>query len=201
MTFGEVPVGDAVGAVLAHTLRAGDRVLKKGRVLSAADVAALAASGRATVVCARLDAGELAEDAAATRIATALAGSNTRVVPTHTGRTNLHAEVDGLFVVDRAAIAAANAIDEAITVATVHAHQPVRAGEMVATVKIIPFGVSGAAVDAATEAVSGSASVRPWRGCRAGLVLTRFADTAPVILERAAAAQRTRMARCGGALV
>ena len=201
MTFGEVPVGDAVGAVLAHTLRAGDRVLKKGRVLSAADVAALAASGHATVVCARLDAGELAEDAAATRIATALAGSNTRVVPTHTGRTNLHAEVDGLFVVDRAAIAAANAIDEAITVATVHAHQPVRAGEMVATVKIIPFGVSGAAVAAATEAVSSAASVRPWRGCRAGLVLTRFADTAPVILERAAAAQRTRMARCGGALV
>jgi molybdenum cofactor cytidylyltransferase len=201
MTFGEVPVGDAVGAVLAHTLRAGDRVLKKGRVLSAADVAALAAAGRATVVCARLDAGELAEDAAATRIATALAGPSTRIVQTHTGRTNLHAEVDGLFLVDTAAIAAANAIDEAITVATVHAHQPVRAGEMVATVKIIPFGVAEAAVAAATEAVSGAASVRPWLGCRAGLVLTRFADTAPVILERAAAAQRSRMARCGGALV
>src|SRR6185436_5709755 len=201
MTFGELPVGDAVGAVLAHTLRAGDRVLKKGRVLSAADVAALADSGRATVVCARLDAGELAEDAAATRIATALAGPGTRVVPTHTGRTNLHSEVDGLFLVDRAAIAAANAIDEAITLATVPAHQPVRAGEMVATVKIIPFGVAEAAVAAATESAGGAASVRPWRGCRAGLVLTRFADTAPVILERAASAQRTRMARCGGALV
>ena len=201
MTFGEVPVGDAVGAVLAHTLRTGDRVLKKGRVLSAADVAALAGSGRATVVCARLDPGDLAEDAAATRIATALAGPSTRIVPTHTGRTNLHAEVDGLFVVDRAAIAAANAIDEAITVATVRAYQPVRAGEMVATVKIIPFGVAEPAVETATEVVRGSASVQPWRGCRAGLVLTRFADTPPVILERAAAAQRTRMARCGGALV
>jgi molybdenum cofactor cytidylyltransferase len=201
MTFGDVAVGEAVGAVLAHTLRAGDRVLKKGRVLSAADVAALAASGRTTVVCARLDPGDLAEDAAATRIATALAGPSARIVPTHTGRTNLHAEVDGLFLVDRAAIAAVNAIDEAITVATVHAYQPVRAGEMVATVKIIPFGVAEAAVEAATEAARGAASVRAWRGCRAGLVLTRFADTAPVILERAATAQRTRMARCGGQLV
>lgn len=201
MTFGDVAVGEAVGAVLAHTLRAGDRVLKKGRVLSAADVAALAASGRTTVVCARLDPGDLAEDAAATRIATALAGSGARVVPTHTGRTNLHAEVDGLFLVDGAAIAAVNAIDEAITVATVHAYQPVRAGEMVATVKIIPFGVAEAAVEVATEAARGAASVRAWRGCRAGLVLTRFADTAPVILERAATAQRTRMARCGGQLV
>ena len=60
MTFGEVAVGDAVGAVLAHTLRAGGRVLKKGRVLSAADVAALAEAGYASIACARLGAGDLA---------------------------------------------------------------------------------------------------------------------------------------------
>jgi molybdenum cofactor cytidylyltransferase len=201
MTFGAVPVRDAVGAVLAHTLRAGDRVLKKGRVLSADDVAALAGSGHATVVCARLAPDDLAEDAAATRIATALAGPSTRIEPTRTGRTNLHAERDGIVVVDRAAIALVNAIDEAITVATVPAYHPVRTGEMVATVKIIPFGVAEAAVTAATEAAAGGVEVRPWRGCRAGLVLTRFADTAPSILDRASAAQRTRLARCGGELV
>jgi len=201
MTFGAVPVQDAVGAVLAHTLRAGDRVLKKGRVLSAADVAALAAAGHATVVCARLEPGELPEDPAATRIATALAGANTRVEPTHTGRTNVHATADGIVMVDGAAIAAANAVDEAITVATVRAHAPVRAGEMIATVKIIPFGVAESAVEAATEAARGAAAIQPWRGCRAGLVMTRFADTAPSILDRAASAQRTRLARCGGELV
>ena len=201
MTFGAVPVRDAVGAVLAHTLRAGDRVLKKGRLLSAADVAALADSGHTAVVCARLDPGDLAEDAAATRIAAALGGAHTRIDPTRTGRTNLHAELDGIVVVDRAAIAAANAIDEAITVATVRAHEPVRAGDMVATVKIIPFGVAEAAVSEATESARGAVLVRPWRGCRAGLVLTRFADTPPTILDRAVAAQRTRLARCGGELV
>lgn len=201
MRFGAVPVREAVGAVLAHTLRAGDRVLKKGRVLSAADVAALAAAGHASVVCARLDAAELAEDPAATRIATALAGAGTRIEPTHTGRTNVHAEHAGIAIIDRAAIAATNAVDEAITVATVRAHEPVRAGEMVATVKIIPFGVAEDAVVAATAAARGGVVVRPWRGCRAGLVMTRFADTAPSILERAVAAQRTRLARCGGELV
>jgi molybdenum cofactor cytidylyltransferase len=103
-------------------------------------------------------------------------------------------------VVDRAAIAATNAIDEAITVATARAYQPVRAGEMVATVKIIPFGVAEAAVRAALAAAGGGVAVRPWRGCRAGLVMTRFAETAPSILDRAATAQRTRLARCGGEL-
>jgi molybdenum cofactor cytidylyltransferase len=201
MMFGAVAVRDAVGAVLAHTLRAGDRVLKKGRVLSASDIEALAASGHSEVVCARLDPGELAEDAAAARVATALAGAGTRLERTHTGRTNLHAVVDGLVVVDAAAIGRANAIDEAITVATVPALAPARAGEMVATVKIIPFATREAAVEAAVEAVRGAVAIQPWRGCRGGLVLTRFTGTPPVLLDRAAAAQRTRMLRCGGALV
>jgi molybdenum cofactor cytidylyltransferase len=200
MTFGAVAVRDAVGAVLAHTLRAGDRVLKKGRVLSAADVEALAASGHREVVCARLDAGELAEDAAAARIAAMLAGPGTRIERTHTGRTNLHAEVDGLVAIDAAAIARANAIEEAITVATMPALAPARAGEMVATVKIIPFGAREAAVDAAADAVRGAVAIRPWRGCRGGLVLTKFAETPKLLLDRATAAQRTRLERCGGGL-
>ena len=200
MTFGAIAVHEAIGAVLAHTLRAGGRVLKKGRVLTAGDVDALAGSGHATVVCARLDPGELGEDAAASRLASALAGAGTRLDRTHTGRTNLHATTDGLVEIDRAVIAAINAIDEAITVATVREYAPARAGDMVATVKIIPFGVAEAAVAAACEAAHGGVSVRPWRRCRAGLVLTRFADTPAMILDRAVAAQRTRLARCGGEL-
>ncbi|HET9627787.1 MAG TPA: molybdopterin-binding/glycosyltransferase family 2 protein, partial [Kofleriaceae bacterium] len=199
--FGAIAAADAIGAVLAHTLRAGDRVLKKGRVLSAADVAALAATGHATVVCARIAGGELTEDIAASRIATALAGAHTRLDDSSTGRANLHAAAGGVVVVDRAAIAAGNAIDEAITVATVPAFAPVREGDMIATVKLIPFGVAEASVSAVIAAVHAAVAIAPWRGARAGLVLTRFADTAPKILDRAVATQRTRMARCGGELV
>jgi len=75
MRFGAVPVHDAVGAVLAHTLRAGDRVLKKGRLLSAAGRRGCWRRPVTARSCARqLDPGELAEDAAAGRIAAALAG-------------------------------------------------------------------------------------------------------------------------------
>src|SRR5438270_476009 len=44
MRFGEVPLGEARGAILAHSLRVGGAVLKKGRVLSLDDVAAIAAA-------------------------------------------------------------------------------------------------------------------------------------------------------------
>src|SRR5262249_10179881 len=136
-----------------------------------------------------------------TQIAAALAGPSTRVETTRTGRTNLHAEAGGVALVDRAAIEAINAVDEAITVATVPAFAPVHPGDMVATVKIIPFGAGGAAVAAAVAAARAGVAVQPWRGCRGGLVMTRFAETPPSILDRAASTQRTRLARCGGELV
>lgn len=200
MIFGPIAVGDAAGAILAHTTRAGERVLKKGRVLTGDDAAALAAAGLREIIGARLEPGELGEDAAAAAVAAALAGAGVTVDPAHTGRANLRAAAAGVVELAPAAIAAANAVDEAITVATAAPYAAVRAGDLVATVKIIPFAAPAGAVDAAAGAARGAVALRPWRGCRGGLVLTRFPDTAERILDRAAAAQRARLERCGATL-
>ena len=45
MIFGEVPVDEAEGAILAHTVRTGTLTVKKGVKLSAAEVKALIVSG------------------------------------------------------------------------------------------------------------------------------------------------------------
>jgi molybdenum cofactor cytidylyltransferase len=73
MRFGPVAVGEAEGAILAHSLVAGALRLKKGRRLAAAEVAALAGAGIAEVVVARLEPGDLGEDAAAEAIAATIA--------------------------------------------------------------------------------------------------------------------------------
>lgn len=200
MRFGPIAVTEAAGSILAHLTRAGDRVLKKGRVLSEADTAALAAAGIAEVIAASLEPGELSEDAAAAAVAAALAGTGVTIDRAHTGRANLRAAAAGLVEISVARIAAANAIDEAITVATVAPYATARAGDLVATVKLIPFAAAAAATAAAAEAARAAVSVRPWRGGRGALVLTRFADTPARLLERAAAAQRTRLERCGAEL-
>jgi molybdenum cofactor cytidylyltransferase len=200
MKFGTIAIADAAGAILAHTTRAGDRVLKKGRRLSRGDAAALAAAGVQEIVGARIEAGELDENEAAAVIAAALAGSDLTLDHTRTGRSNLYAAAAGIVELDRAAIAAANEVDEAITVATVAPFTAVRPGDMVATVKIIPFAVHASIVTAVSDAAREAVTLRPWRGCRGALVLTRFADTAERVLERAAAAQRTRLERCGATL-
>ncbi|MCE9572496.1 MAG: NTP transferase domain-containing protein [Deltaproteobacteria bacterium] len=199
MKLGPLAIADALGAILVHTTRTPARMLVKGRVLDAADLDALAAAGLREITCARLEPGELAEDAAAARLAIALAGAGVRVDAARTGRANLRAATDGLLVIDPAAITGVNAIDEAITVATLPCDHAVRAGEMIATIKIIPFAVRAAALEAACAAASPIA-VAPWQPRRAGLVMTAFPSTAPAILDRAAAAQRTRLARLGGEL-
>ena len=43
MKFGPVPVGDAVGAILAHSVKHAGGMFKKGRVLTADDIALLKA--------------------------------------------------------------------------------------------------------------------------------------------------------------
>lgn len=231
MRLGPLRVGDAIGAVLVHTTKAGARTITKGTTLLAADVAALEAAGITEVVCARIDPDELDEDTAAAAIAAALVkeltrvdldelafeilgtatGIGLRVDAEKTGRANVRAACDGLFVVDEAAITRANSIDEAITIATLPDAQPVRAGEIVATVKIIPFAVKAREVHAACEAVRSTdvtkearmpaIRVAMWTPRRAGVVLTQFPSTAPAILDRATAALRVRLSRLDSELV
>ena len=127
-----------------HSIRQDGLVLKKGTVIGDAEVAALEAAGIAEIVVARLEPGDVSEDAAAAEIAAAVAGEGVRVDRAFTGRANLFAETAGVLVVDKDGIDRLNLIDEAITFATLPAFKPVVAGEMIATVKIIPFAVAGA---------------------------------------------------------
>ena len=65
MKFERTPLDLAEGAILVHGVRAPGAVLKKGSVLTAEDVAALRAAGLEAVTAARLEAGDVREDDAA----------------------------------------------------------------------------------------------------------------------------------------
>ena len=78
-----------------------------------------------------------------------------RVDRAFTGRANLFAETAGVLVVDKDGIDRLNEVDADITLATLAAFAPVVAGKMIATVKIIPFAVAGAARDQALAVARG----------------------------------------------
>ena len=149
MKFGAVPVAKAEGGVAVHSIRQGGLVLKKGTLIGKDEIAALKAAGIEAIVVARTEPGDVPEDAAAAEIAAAVAGEGVHVERAFTGRANLFAETAGVLVVDKGAVDRLNQVDESITFATLAAYKPVVAGEMIATVKIIPFAVAEKARDAA----------------------------------------------------
>lgn len=150
MKFGSVPVGDAVGAILAHSIELDGRRLRKGVVLDAAHISQMQAADIGEVIVARLEQGDVPEDAAARALAHALVPDPERaalvLTNAFTGRVNLLAEGPGVAVLDVAALEALNRVHPMITLATVPQHAQMRPRGMVATIKIISYAVPGLAL-------------------------------------------------------
>ena len=203
MRFGEMPVDEAAGAVLAHSLKLGERSLRKGRVLTPEDVAALKVAGRRTVVAARLEADDVDENRAAAEIAAPLAGPHVKAAAPFTGRVNFFAEAAGIVVFDRDRIDRFNLVDETITLATAAPYTVVQPKQMVATVKIIPFAVRRQSVEACLgEAAAGGPLVRvaPFQPRRVRLIQTRLPGLKESILDKTVETTRGRLAALGSSL-
>ena len=200
MKFGRIGLADADGVVLAHTQRLPGLVLKKGSVLDARALDALRAAGIDSVIAARLEPGDVAEDAAAGRLADAMLSPGLVRTGAGTGRVNLAAERPGLLRVDAGAIDAVNAVDEALTVGTLPDYATVAAREMVATIKVIPFSVPGAVLDRAVVAAA-ALTLHPFRPHTVGLVMTTLPGLKPSILDGTAAATAARVSGLGGAML
>jgi molybdenum cofactor cytidylyltransferase len=202
MKFGPTPIEEAEGAVLAHGVRIDGVALKKGDTLTNERRAALARAGVSSVVAARLEPGDIGEDEAAVKLAKRLAGAHLRCAPAFTGRVNLFAEIAGLAIIDAEAVDRVNAVDEGITVATLSPYRAVADGDMVATVKIIPFAIPGSALEAALALSPAEAiAVRPFRPMRIGVVSTMLPGLKPSVVAKTLRVLEARLAPTGARVV
>jgi molybdenum cofactor cytidylyltransferase len=204
MFFGPLDIRAAKGAVVAHAVKQGDLVLKKGTIVDDAAIAALVAAGIAEIVVARLDHGDVPEDAAAAALAGAVAGPGVNVEDAFTGRANMFADTAGVLVVAEEAIDRLNRIDEAVTLATLPAFKPVVAGEMVATVKVIPYAVPDAVQAEALDVARSGAplvQVAPFVRRRIGVVSTRLPGLADKVIAKTLKVTRERLRPMGADIV
>ncbi|MEO8668002.1 MAG: molybdopterin-binding/glycosyltransferase family 2 protein [Bauldia sp.] len=200
MRFGPVPVGEAAGAILAHSVRHDGGAIRKGTILQPADLEALAKAGFKSVTVARLDAADVHEDAAAEQLARAVAGEGVHVEKPFTGRCNLHALAAGVLVIDRGVIDRLNRIDPSITVATLPEFAAVETGRMIATVKIIPFAVPQAKLAEAVAAAAGAIRVAAFRPLKVGLVATTLPSLKPSVMDKTRHLLEERLAPAGARL-
>ena len=202
MIFREWSLDEAQGAVLAHSVALGGLHLKKGRVLSPADVAALRDAGLSHVYAARLEADDVPEDEAAARIAEAVTGAYAIAEAAFTGRANAHAAAPGVLVVDGARLRQLNHIDESLTLATLSPFSVVQARQLLATVKVIPYAVKRRVLEAALAIIGSEPLFRvaKFTPKLAGLVITRLPQTKPSLIERSRRAMEDRLEAMGSRL-
>ena len=221
MIFGPRPPREAEGGTLAHSVRANGVRILKGTVLGSRHVEALRDAGVTEVEIAMPEPGDVGEDAAAARCARALAvdGAHLAADAPTTGRVNLRALEDGLFVPSAASIDALNAVDPRLTVATLPEARVAR-GELVATVKIIPFHVreeavarwmdsaagGGMAMRVAAWGGAGDVAVppdqpQPIRACRVAHISTELPTLKPSVMDKTRRVLAARLEGTGAVLL
>ena len=160
MKFEPVPLSEAKGKILGHNIAAsnGQRMLRKGKPLTDADLENLRALGRTSVYVARMEEDDVDENNAARRVAEAVCGPGLHMPGVSAGRANLISDEAGLLRVDVERLALINECN-GITLATLMTHSPVHARQIVATVKIIPYAVPESTVSAVEAIATGSRQI------------------------------------------
>ena len=177
----KIRLQEAIGSKLAHDIteiRPGEfkgPAFRRGHTVCEADLCHLQRLGKNHLYVLDLADDEIHENEAAVILATALAGDGvTWKSGPREGKINLLAERGGLLVVNTAALAAFNLVDE-VMCATLHNHTLVNRGDLVAGTRAIPLVVKRTPIEraAAIARQNGSVlSVKTMRSARVGLVIT-----------------------------
>jgi len=206
MKFGDVPIDDAVGAILAHKLydTNGKMVFNKGHILVADDITILRQHDLKSVTVTQLDSADLHEDDAADRIGKAVAGENTNIRTPGVGRTNITAAKRGVLHVNVPALELLNNIYDGITIATLREHTLVDEGEMLALVKAVPFGIPEARVidvERIAESTKSILSIRPLQEMRVAFIISGTESTRERLIRSFYSPVKQRIEGWGSALL
>ena len=201
MIFGDRPVGDCAGAILAHSQVIGGKRLAKGHRLTADDLASATRGDITRLTVAMPGPDDVDEADAARVVGQALAGRGTTALPPVHGRANLVADHAGLVLYDAAAVRALNRLDEAVTAGAALPFARVAAGDIVATVKIIPFAVPAQTLrEAVAAAMAATLTVAPFVACTAHLILSRLPHQTDKVIAKTLTVTRSRIEGLGGTL-
>ncbi len=141
----QVSVENAVGMAFSHDITQIDPKkgfkgarFKKGDLVKAEDIPVLKSMGKENLSLLQLEEGDVHEDYAASRLAERLAGEGTEKSAPEEGKVSLKALWNGLLVYDEESIHTINSDPDWI-VSTVPNKVPVKKGETVAAMRIIPL--------------------------------------------------------------
>lgn len=174
----KVKVQDAIGMTLCHDITAmvdgfKGAAFKRGHVVAQEDIPRLLDIGKQHVFIWEENAGEIHEDDAARRLSQMTAVDGAHYGSISEGKVQLFADQDGMFRVDKALLAAVNRIGD-ITITTLPDHYPVKAGDRLASMRIVPLVTEERQI-AEAEALCADKQLydlRPFKPLKVGIIIT-----------------------------
>lgn len=179
-SHGKIKVEDAIGTVLAHDItriipgKSKGVAFKKGHIVQAEDIPELLKIGKQSLYILALSDDELHEDDAALRIARAVAGPHLTWTDPKEGKSDIISQSDGLLKIEVDGLLQVNRLDN-IIVATLKTHTPCRAGQKIASTRIIPLTIGVdkiRQVEAIAKRCEPVIQILPYRKMRVGGVVT-----------------------------
>ena len=170
---------NAVGHVLCHDMTQiipgefkGARY-RKGHTVTAEDIPVLLSMGKENLYVWEMTPGMVHENDAAERLAALCRSEGMEASEIKEGKIELTAGHDGLFLVDDARLMAVNSVED-VMIATRHGSTPVRKGDKLAGMRVIPLVVREETLRAAEAAAGSEPLLRllPYKLRRAGIVTT-----------------------------
>ena len=154
MQLKNLPLDQSIGAILVHNIVGADgrKVFSKGHVVIGDDVEKIRVLGQDTVYAAILDADDVREDEAATRLARTVAGDGIELSKPSGGRVNLYSTQNGFLRVNRDALKRINELD-GVTLATIARYSAVAPKKMIATLKTVGLALPEATLREAEKIV------------------------------------------------
>ncbi|HZK42899.1 MAG TPA: molybdopterin-binding protein [Syntrophomonadaceae bacterium] len=174
-----IKVQDAVGSVLMHDItkiipgKFKGRAFSKGHIIKEEDIPEFLKLGKEHVYVGELSPDKVHEHDAAIRIAKAISGEGLTSNEPIEGKITLRAAHDGMCYVNEELLIQINMIDD-MAVATRNHKRPVKKGDSIAALKIIPLAVDGAKLDLVEQIAEEEdiVSVKPFRSFKVGVVTT-----------------------------
>ncbi len=174
----KVKVQDAIGMTLCHDITAmvdgfKGAAFKRGHVITQEDIPKLLDIGKQHVFIWEENAGEIHEEDAARRLSQMTAVDGAHYGSISEGKIQLFADQDGMFRVDKALLAAVNRIGD-ITITTLPDHYPVKAGDRLASMRIVPLVTEERQIAEAEALCAGKQlyDLRPFKPLKVGIIIT-----------------------------
>lgn len=174
----KVKVQDAIGMTLCHDITAmvdgfKGAAFKRGHVITQEDIPKLLDIGKQHVFIWEENAGEIHEEDAARRLSQMTNVNGAHYGSISEGKIQLFADQDGMFRVDKALLAAVNRIGD-ITITTLPDHYPVKAGDRLASMRIVPLVTEERQIAEAEALCAGKQlyDLRPFKPLKVGIIIT-----------------------------